>query len=220
MESLEKSYETGQQKNEYPPKVKAMFEAVLELFASGREPGTLKVEEITKKAGIGKGTAYEYFSSKEEIVVGALNYGAERYMNELFELLNQGKNFGEVIMECLDILETVSDAYHGYMLVQQIARDRELTGNDLLDEMEKHRDSCQRALELRNRFVELALADENISETDHYKVENAIVSQFAAYAAYLVRGDLFSEVEREQAKRIAYENIWRLLSPFERIEDE
>ena len=49
---------------EYPPKVKAMYEAVLELFASGREFGTLKVSEITAKAGIGKGTAYEYFSTK------------------------------------------------------------------------------------------------------------------------------------------------------------
>ena len=37
----------------YPPKVRAMFEAVLDLFASGRELSTLKVSEITAKAGIG-----------------------------------------------------------------------------------------------------------------------------------------------------------------------
>ena len=43
----------------YPPKVTAMYEAVLDLFASGRELTTLKVSEITAKAGIGKGTAYE-----------------------------------------------------------------------------------------------------------------------------------------------------------------
>lgn len=54
----------------YPPKVKAMYEAVLDLFASGRELSTLKVSEITARAGIGKGTAYEYFSSKEEMIVG------------------------------------------------------------------------------------------------------------------------------------------------------
>ena len=51
----------------YPPKVKAMYEAVLELFASGRELSTLKVSEITAQAGIGKGTATIVSIEKEEI---------------------------------------------------------------------------------------------------------------------------------------------------------
>ena len=72
----EKDYVLQELEKQYPPKVKAMYEAVLELFASGRELGTLKVSEITAKAGIGKGTAYEYFSTKEEMIIGAIRYEA------------------------------------------------------------------------------------------------------------------------------------------------
>ena len=49
-----------------------IFNAVIELVNEGQDLTKLKVGDITAKAGIGKGTAYEYFSSKEEIVEKAL----------------------------------------------------------------------------------------------------------------------------------------------------
>ena len=56
------------------PKVEALYKAVMELLLEGREVRKMKVSEITEKAGIGKGTAYEYFESKEELLVDALDY--------------------------------------------------------------------------------------------------------------------------------------------------
>ena len=57
-----------------PDKMRLMFEAVSELIKEQKEISRITVAEITSKAGIGKGTAYEYFSSKEEIIVNALMY--------------------------------------------------------------------------------------------------------------------------------------------------
>lgn len=57
---------------EYPQKVLAIFEAVGRLIASGRDMEKLTVSDITREAGIGKGTAYEYFGSKEEIIGEAI----------------------------------------------------------------------------------------------------------------------------------------------------
>ena len=51
-----------------PDKMRLMFEAVSELIRQQRDISTIKVQDITTEAGIGKGTAYEYFSSKEEII--------------------------------------------------------------------------------------------------------------------------------------------------------
>lgn len=51
---------------EYLPKVKAIYRAVFELFEEGADLNSLTVSEITKKAGIGKGTAYEYFPIKKK----------------------------------------------------------------------------------------------------------------------------------------------------------
>ena len=50
------------------PKVKALYEAVEELIFENIDVKEIKVSDITERAGIGKGTAYEYFRNKEEII--------------------------------------------------------------------------------------------------------------------------------------------------------
>ena len=55
-------------------KVLAMYHAVAALMDEGRDIHNLKVSDITQKAGIGKGTAYEYFRSKEELLAKAICY--------------------------------------------------------------------------------------------------------------------------------------------------
>ena len=52
-------------------KVQRMYEAVATFVEEERDLSTIKVSEITSRAGIGKGTAYEYFASKEELLVQA-----------------------------------------------------------------------------------------------------------------------------------------------------
>ena len=57
-----------------PEKVLAMYRAVVDLINEGNDIRVLKVSDITGRAGIGKGTAYEYFSSKEEIISSSVLY--------------------------------------------------------------------------------------------------------------------------------------------------
>lgn len=60
--------------NQVPPKVTAMYRAVSTLLREDKDISEMSVSMITGLAGIGKGTAYEYFDSKEEIIVCALLY--------------------------------------------------------------------------------------------------------------------------------------------------
>lgn len=66
------------------PKEAAIYRAVLELFEEGADLGSLTVSEITGRAGIGKGTAYEYFSDKEEMIAKALFYNVELFCRQLY----------------------------------------------------------------------------------------------------------------------------------------
>ena len=52
----------------------AIYQAALGLIAQGASPAAMKVQDIAQAAGIGKGTVYEYFSSKEEILRGMALY--------------------------------------------------------------------------------------------------------------------------------------------------
>lgn len=84
------------------PKVLALYQAVLELLDEGRDIHSLKVSDITKQAGIGKGTAYEYFKSKEEIIAGALLHDVEEKILVERENLSDYHTFAEKISYSFD----------------------------------------------------------------------------------------------------------------------
>ena len=52
----------------------AVYEAALQLIARGVSPAAMTIQQLADAAGIGKGTVYEYFSSKEEILQGVARY--------------------------------------------------------------------------------------------------------------------------------------------------
>ncbi|MCM1145944.1 MAG: TetR/AcrR family transcriptional regulator [Clostridium sp.] len=79
--------------NEYLPKEKAIYQAVVELFEEGADLNSLTVSEITKRAGIGKGTAYEYFSDKEEMIAKALFYNTKIFCTNLYKGMMEKESF-------------------------------------------------------------------------------------------------------------------------------
>ena len=52
----------------------AVYEAALQLVAQGVSPAAMTIQQLADTAGIGKGTVYGYFSSKEEILQGLAEY--------------------------------------------------------------------------------------------------------------------------------------------------
>ena len=51
-----------------------VYEAALTLTAQGVSPAAMTIQQLADAAGIGKGTVYEYFSSKDEILQGLARY--------------------------------------------------------------------------------------------------------------------------------------------------
>ena len=76
-----------------PEKKAAVFRAVLGLLRQGRPLGDLKVSEIAEAAGIGKGTVYEYFPSREELLRDAMQYSRAQGFGELFAAISGAEGF-------------------------------------------------------------------------------------------------------------------------------
>lgn len=88
-------------------KVLAMYHAVWHLLEHGKEMNKIKVSDITEYAGIGKGTAYEYFRSKEELVSKALQYHKVLQVQMLSEAIREQDSFRGGLEACFDwILQT------------------------------------------------------------------------------------------------------------------
>ena len=76
---------------ELAPKVMALYGAVIALLREGADLNNVTVAEIAAKAGIGKGTIYEYFSNKEEMIAEALFYKLKTDCQEMYRLINKEK---------------------------------------------------------------------------------------------------------------------------------
>lgn len=87
-----------------PDKVLLLYQAVAQLFQEGMSPEDLKVIDITQRAGIGKGTAYEYFDTKEEIIAGSLLYNMKRMMKRIEQQISMLTDFHSRISLLLGII--------------------------------------------------------------------------------------------------------------------
>lgn len=89
---------TGIEKPEQlPAKVVAMYDAVKTLMEQGKYAPDLSVSMITEQAGIGKGTAYEYFDFKEELIACALAYQVQGTLGTMYGELQKREGFQEQI---------------------------------------------------------------------------------------------------------------------------
>lgn len=77
------------QDNETEDKRNIILQAALQVFsAKGFHPAT--VDEIARRAGVGKGTVYEYFPSKEALFHNVIQSGIDFYMEALLMELDGG----------------------------------------------------------------------------------------------------------------------------------
>ena len=102
-------------------KVLAMYQAVIEFINEGCDINTLKVADITGRAGIGKGTAYEYFSSKEEIISSAILYYVKVCFEKLQVISTDNRTFQQKINEVMDFIdEHVKEKQGAFFLIKMV----------------------------------------------------------------------------------------------------
>lgn len=92
-------------KEQIPDKVLQLYRGVMELIVEGADIRTLKVSDITSKAGIGKGTAYDYFDTREEIIVSAILHVMVCIQEEVEAELRRRDSFFDRMEYLLEVLE-------------------------------------------------------------------------------------------------------------------
>lgn len=80
-----------------PGKEKQILAAARRIFAASGYYQA-RVEDIAREAGIGKGTVYEYFTSKEELYLEMLLEIADSYVSGLAEVLGQPGDLREKLL--------------------------------------------------------------------------------------------------------------------------
>lgn len=99
-----------------------IFDAVLHLINERRNINGIKVSEIAERANIGKGTVYEYFDSKEQLIAQAIAYMAKNRALSIEKLVNMQQPFKNTFLAILKDLGTTMDGnmtLFGHMSVNE-----------------------------------------------------------------------------------------------------
>lgn len=94
--------------NEYSTKEIAVFDGVMRLIEQGSDLHAVKVSDIALAAGIGKGTLYNYFQSKEEIITRTILYYLEVQVKSAVERVEAEQSFYCKCRAGLDFLENTA----------------------------------------------------------------------------------------------------------------
>lgn len=79
----------------YSPKEILVFKAFNKLIEDGSSINNIRVSDIAKEAGIGKGTVYEYFKSKEEVIARSIFYEMQMEFMSILEKSDKAIDFKE-----------------------------------------------------------------------------------------------------------------------------
>ena len=129
-----------------------IYKAIVDLINEGADVSTMKVGEITARVGIGKGTAYEYFTSKEQMVMEALEYNTMLQVQTVKAMVEKADGFREKFMCVLNYMEDNKDQIRTFLWMIRIQGNEfditTYTGDGF---------SCKEAMDKLGQLVELAV---------------------------------------------------------------
>ena len=192
------------------PKVTAMYEAVNELMEEGRDIYSMKISEITARAGIGKGTAYEYFSTKEELLGKAIFYQLHRGLAHMTDKAMKQDSLRKQIYAVLEDVEQnypkrrVLLRYFCYYMLGSC--EKPCDGSRCSD-----RAGSGRLPEVIKRMICQAKKEGLAQELPEFLAAEVLVTQFAGFCLYLEKRAWAEQVSMEQMKKFVYRSVVKAL---------
>ena len=168
------------------PKVKALYEAVEELIFENVDVKEIKVSDITSRAGIGKGTAYEYFKNKEEIISSALLYHIDLICRQMIKNLKELNDFTQAMEFILSSIDREIKKRDCLIQFVHLLSDNGLIGKVLQKKMkEKNKEICT-PRDVLSHMIQVGMDNGDISrEIPAAYASMAIAAKVIAYIIYI-----------------------------------
>lgn len=189
-------------------KIEKMYRAVSGFLRDGVNVSTIKVSDITERAGIGKGTAYEYFQSKEEIIANAIDWNMEYRTKELTGRIESVKGFRDKIHQVFHWIEdniAEGDCCMRFFKAKEELHDTQKTcAEDFCCENSESA-RLERVLDLLwDSAVREGRWEEEKSRT---AFDTSMISAFIGYFVYLSHMEQQGDITREELKEFIYKGL-------------
>lgn len=189
-------------------KIEKMYRAVGELLKEGVDISTIKVSDITGRAGIGKGTAYEYFDTKEEIIANAIHWDMEHRAEELTGRLEAAKGFRAKIFEVfIWIEENLAEGGSCIQFFKANEQSYDVPGDVVREFCRKDRD-CAHLDKMLGLLRDSARLEGRWGEGNSQTAfDTALLSAFIGYFIYLSHMADHADIGSEELKEFIYRGI-------------
>lgn len=196
-----------------PDKIKAMYAAVQELIEEGADVNRIKVSEITQRAGIGKGTAYEYFSNKEELISSALLYQMNEIYGQLGSQLAQKESFEESIRFVLSSMVEKIGQRDCFLRYVHILSDNGPISGKLQQQIREKRSEIHLALDCIKQMVQIGKNTGEISvKLPEEYIHMEVLSKLIGFAVYLAGEWETENCPREEMEELVCKSLKRELA--------
>jgi len=195
-------------------KKEKIYDAVMQLIKEGKNLKTLKVSEIADRAGIGKGSIYLYFASKDDVIVEAVSYFLNTWLKPFREYrIEQSKDFHQIVLEFIDIHLELFNEYSAFLSPKKGSDYiNAFNAESLPGTIEVVRRARQDYLGIIEKVLNEGERQKLISYVNRYSI-NVAAEAIMLMVKYLGFKDILEEeikLSDEQCKDLTYDMILRV----------
>ncbi|HCX65416.1 MAG TPA: hypothetical protein DHN33_09425 [Eubacteriaceae bacterium] len=196
----------------YSEKETLIFEGVIHLLERGISPYTMKVSDIAQNASIGKGTIYEYFESKEEVIAKGLEYYAARMITDVRKDLARMDSFEEQFNRLLDLIEQHFAKHQNSTDLFDILGKLALYYKEKLPDRKLEQQFFQAFDRIVDPLIDTACKERWLPEdnTPYYN-RTVIKGALSGFKEYILFYENHENVTIEEARKTAYQMVRKAL---------
>jgi len=161
----------------------------------------MKVSDITERAGIGKGTAYDYFKSKEEIIARALTYDMGAKIQAELNRLKTCKSFAQKIRYIFDWIFCQHKEQKAFTRFLRLTTQTCEVGNALHEELRKKQMGHCMPIRIVQELCREGKENGEIREDIPIDAASLrVLSEMASFAVYLERQAQMPQIQPKWMK--------------------
>lgn len=191
----------------------AIINGLVELIRSGANPHSIKVSDIAIAANVGKGTIYDYFSSKEQAISKAIIFSINNEINSTHLKIKSEIGFKNKFLVILEIIGKSIDNNLCTFKMLLSSGDMQEFYDHLVDEKFNIINCINLIDKIIQELIEEGFKEGLINTKEDGYYQNMVVrGTISGFSGYINHREMFPNTSIQQAKEAAYRMLIKALN--------